>query len=122
MPLIRLLGPDEWREYRKLRLRALADSPDSFSSTLAVEEQQSDAQWAERLLSGLTSGRDLPLVAAEGDELTGLVCGRSDPSAPETAYVTRCGLRQRVEVVVGLGLVEEVIRWRRKILEPSDSF
>ena len=43
--LVRRLGPDEWRELRALRLRALADAPDAFGATLADEETQPDASW-----------------------------------------------------------------------------
>jgi hypothetical protein len=48
-PTIRALGANEWRVYRDLRLRALADSPHTFGRTLAEEEGRLDAEWSSRL-------------------------------------------------------------------------
>jgi ribosomal protein S18 acetylase RimI-like enzyme len=60
---VRVLAAHEWPLYRALRLRALADAPAAFGSTLAEEETRSDTDWAWRLNLGATSRRDLPLVA-----------------------------------------------------------
>lgn len=43
------LGPADWEEFRAIRLRALADAPDSFGATLAAAEQQSEEMWRDRL-------------------------------------------------------------------------
>ena len=61
-PHIRTFAQHEWAVYKDLRLRALADSPDAFGSTLAKEQNRSDAEWASRLAAGVNSW-DLPLVA-----------------------------------------------------------
>ena len=53
-PTIRALGADEWRVYRDLRVRALADSPDAFGRTLAEEDGRLDTEWSSRLASGLS--------------------------------------------------------------------
>ena len=47
------MTPDDWERVRVLRLAALADSPDVFSSTLAREEGFGEETWRERL-SGAT--------------------------------------------------------------------
>ncbi|HEX2229661.1 MAG TPA: GNAT family N-acetyltransferase, partial [Candidatus Binatia bacterium] len=59
-PWIRTFAPHEWETYRDLRLRALADSPDAFGGTLAVEKRRRDTEWANRLISGVESRCDLP--------------------------------------------------------------
>ena len=111
---VRRLGAHEWRAYRDLRLRALSDSPTAFSSTLDAEQRQSEADWAERLSSGVTSEWNLPLVAAHGDELVGLAWGRIDPSVPETAFVFQMWV---TPLSRGLGcgsmLLDAVITWAR---------
>src|SRR5262249_25805235 len=44
-PSVRRLTRNEWREYRALRLRALADSPTAFATTLAEARAREDADW-----------------------------------------------------------------------------
>ena len=47
------MTPEDWERVRVLRLAALADSPDVFSSTLAREEAFDEEAWRKRL-SGST--------------------------------------------------------------------
>ena len=63
MTTIRPLQASEWPQYRAMRLRALADSPDAFGSTWAAEVQRPDVLWQERLQLALASNQDLPLCA-----------------------------------------------------------
>ncbi len=48
MQIVRI-GADDWRQYRALRLAALAESPDAFGSTLADEQTEPDDFWCIRL-------------------------------------------------------------------------
>jgi hypothetical protein len=73
-PPVRAFSADEWRIYRDLRLRALADSPDAFGSILAEETSRLDAQWARHLASSTDSRVHLPLVAEVRGERIGLAC------------------------------------------------
>lgn len=113
-PLIRSFAADEWQLYRDLRLRALQDSPDAFSSTYAREAPRPDVEWAERLARGVRSPRDLPLVAELAGEPCGLAWGRIEDSPPATARVYQMWVapthRRRG---VGRALLDAVIGWAR---------
>jgi len=64
---IRELRATEWQAYRTLRLRALVDAPDAFSTRYAQAAAQPDEYWEERL-AALSADADLLLVAEEAAE------------------------------------------------------
>lgn len=45
---VRSIGPEDWRLWRGLRLRALEESPDAFGSTLARELAFGETEWRMR--------------------------------------------------------------------------
>ncbi len=115
MPSIRSLGGTEWRAYRDLRLRALADSPDAFGSTLERERDRPDAEWAARVSSGASSELDLPLVAEEGAELVGLAWGKIIASASDTAHVFQMWVAPECRGQgLGVELLTTIIGWARE--------
>lgn len=46
------VGPDDWRRWRAIRLRSLADAPEAFSSNLARESSFDEDRWRQRLAGG----------------------------------------------------------------------
>jgi ribosomal protein S18 acetylase RimI-like enzyme len=69
---VRRIGEDDWREWRAMRLAALATDPDAFGSTLAEWSGPNDLEerWRARLASSPLSvlldvdGRTAGMVAA----------------------------------------------------------
>ncbi len=62
-------APADWELVRDLRLRALADAPGAFASTLEREAAYEDGEWQRRVADGhwwsaRTGGRSIGLVAA----------------------------------------------------------
>jgi GNAT superfamily N-acetyltransferase len=76
--IVRRFEEVEWPTYRELRLRALAESPDAFGSTLAVEQSRTAAEWSTRLSAGVTSQFDLPLLALAAGTPGGLAWAKVD--------------------------------------------
>ena len=86
-PSVRPFHAHEWRTYRALRLRALADSPDAFGGTLAGEKNRPDSHWANRLTLGADHRWNLPLLAEVDAQPAGLAWGRIEQANPEVANV-----------------------------------
>ncbi len=47
---VRLLGEDDWEQFKAVRLEALRESPEAFSATLADESAFPDSAWRERMV------------------------------------------------------------------------
>jgi ribosomal protein S18 acetylase RimI-like enzyme len=70
---IRRATADDWETSRAIRLRALADSPDAFMSTLDVESGFDDQMWKTRLDSSYTA------FAVAGGAVVGVAALIDDP-------------------------------------------
>ncbi|TWU09355.1 Mycothiol acetyltransferase [Symmachiella macrocystis] len=113
-PHTREFQANEWPLYREIRLRALADSPEAFGSTLAGEQAHPESWWVDRLLAGVASVTDLPLVAEVDGEPAGLSWGRIEPDQPDTAYVYQVWVApDRRGRGVGRLLLESVLVWAK---------
>ncbi|MEJ2632817.1 MAG: GNAT family N-acetyltransferase [Acidihalobacter sp.] len=87
MVIVRRIHPDEWREYKQLRLRALQDAPDAFGSTYASELGREDDAWAARIREAYTSARNAALFAESDSKLCGLAWCSIDSENPEIAHL-----------------------------------
>jgi GNAT superfamily N-acetyltransferase len=77
---VRVLDETEWSVYRDVRLRALAESPGSFTATLAEEADRDEQFWRDRMT------RSRRLLAEQGRVPQGIVSlgpYEQEPSAAE---------------------------------------
>src|SRR5438309_55708 len=111
---VRRIRPDEWPRQRALRLRALADAPMAFGSTLADESAFADEVWVRRAAAGAAGRERVTFVAEREQRWVGLATGLAaapDRPAPEVAGMfvepaaRGCGV---VEV-----LLDAIVGWAR---------
>jgi GNAT superfamily N-acetyltransferase len=112
---IRRIRADEGMRLKALRLRALADSPMAYGSTLAREQAYPDALWHERAASGAAGDKVVTFVAEHDDRLLGMAAGLAtdaeSPSDPIMVGVFVDGTVRRQGI--GAALVQKVIDWAR---------
>lgn len=74
-PTIRFARADEFRELKRLRLEALADSPLAFGSTFEQEAAFADAVWQRRAADAAAGRTGTLALAAVGDEWVAMAAG-----------------------------------------------
>lgn len=75
---VRRIAADEWREFKSVRLAALAESPAAFGSTREREAAFDDDVWQERARIGSCSEDRAMYLAWSGDLPVGIVGGNRD--------------------------------------------
>ena len=106
--MIERLRAGEGQRLRAIRLRALADAPEAFASTLADGEARDPAAWDAQI-------EVLPtFVWREGDADLGMVRGAPHDGDSEAGYLISMWLAPEARGRgVGAELVREVIAWAR---------
>jgi ribosomal protein S18 acetylase RimI-like enzyme len=105
---VRSAGSDDWAVVREIRLRALADSPSAFASTLAREEAFGEADWRRRLEHGYC------FLAWADERPVGTVAGFADEDDPRTHHLVAMWVEPaHRRTPVATELVEAVCRRAR---------
>jgi len=63
----------------------LLDAPDAFGSLYEEEKNYTDSEWKIRLVKGIDSETDLPLIVKLNKEPAGIACGQIEVNRPEIA-------------------------------------
>jgi ribosomal protein S18 acetylase RimI-like enzyme len=85
---VHTLTPEDWREFRAVRLEALKDSPNAFWQTYDAEAALDDAAWQEWVSSRIRpAGQALFAVVDESGAWVGIVGAALDPRHPKVAHV-----------------------------------
>jgi ribosomal protein S18 acetylase RimI-like enzyme len=121
---VRRATPSDWEVLRDVRLRALADSPSAFGSTLAREEAFGETDWRRRLESGhcflaWADGRPVGCVGGVADEELPdeyqLVAMWVEPAHRGTAAAT-----QLVEAVCDQARADGAVAVRLSVADGND--
>lgn len=114
---VRRVRPDEADLLRRVRLAALADSPEAFSSTYELEAAFDETVWSDRALAG-SAGHDRAMfIAVAGSdactpEPLGLAGGyHPDPSEPVVELISMWTSPRARRAGVGRRLVDAVVEW-----------
>lgn len=105
--LIRRLTPDDWEEYREIRLAALTEAPEAFGSNLAREQQFTEEIWRSRLTTAAA-------FAAEQDgdrRLLGIAAGLPTDMTVAARLIGMWIAPEARRQGVGEALVHQVIAW-----------
>jgi ribosomal protein S18 acetylase RimI-like enzyme len=109
MTELRVVGPDDWRALRDIRLDALREAPYAFGSTYARENAFSEKKWRERASSGNSLVAYLPEF---GDQPVGLV-GSFEEAPGQLELVSMWVRPQARGRHLGSALVEAIIERAR---------
>jgi len=113
---IRQFYLEEWKLYKKLRLDSLIESPNAFGSTFEKEKYRSNFEWQERLVTGIESKIDMPLIALCGDHLSGLAWGKSIKEQLEVTNLYQMWVKPEFRNKgIGLSLLNEIKKWAKNI-------
>ena len=109
---VRPLQPDQWPLLKTLRLRALADAPEAFCTTLADASVRTDAEWQENARRFTL----LPPAVSCFAFLDGVPCGMANcfvtEEDPQTAELTAFWVAPECRGQgVGEALVASVCEW-----------
>lgn len=112
---IRRIRPDEWRELRDLRLHALQDAPDAFSSTYEEESGDTESQWMEWASGAAAGGSSFGVIAVDDEACwIGMAIGAPHSDHPGEAGLFAMWVDPAVRGSgIGRALVEEIVRWAR---------
>jgi GNAT superfamily N-acetyltransferase len=105
---IRRLTPDDWTLFRRVRLAALADSPEAFGSSLAREQAYGEQRWRD----WMRPDRGLKAVAMAGSAPAGVVGAWLPPDRDGAVELFSMWVSPTVRGRgVGAALVTEVLDW-----------
>ena len=100
----------DWRRLREIRLRALADSPDAFGSTLEHERAFAEDRWLD-WIRGWEGATNHVVAAVRQERWVGLAVG-SATEGEDVAHVYAMWVEPEARGRgIGRALVEAVVAW-----------
>jgi GNAT superfamily N-acetyltransferase len=110
---IRRITPDDGELLADLRLRALADSPDAFSSTHAEASRQSADDWTDLARRRAAGNREATFFAYLGDVPVGIVGGFVHAGSQVVDLVSMWVAPEARRHGAARALIQSVVDWAR---------
>jgi len=105
------LPVEKWKEYRDLRLRALKEDPEAFSSAYSASVDQPEAFWKGRLADAARGERAWLLLAKQDNKLVGMIGACIEEDSTDTATVVSVYVpREERGKGISARLMEEMLR------------
>ncbi len=113
---VREMGPDDWPEWRSIRLRALTESPEAFTTRLSDWQGPGDREqrWRDRLVSVPFNA-----VARRGGRAVGMVSATQQGADHSVELLSLWVAPDARGTGVGDLLVSTVLGWARDRAAPS---
>jgi RimJ/RimL family protein N-acetyltransferase len=110
---VRRTRTTDWEELRELRMRALADAPDAFSSTLEEAAALPEAVWREWAEGGPASA---DFLVREDGLAVGMVAIFIEPSTPGRTQLAAMWVDPRHRRRgIARGLIDQAVRWSAEL-------
>jgi ribosomal protein S18 acetylase RimI-like enzyme len=71
--IITPLKPDQWQEYKNIRLESLKNDPQAYFAAVLESVQKPDSYWRERLIEAQEGKKSWLLFAKEGNSIIGII-------------------------------------------------
>lgn len=114
MSVIKRVAAGDASVYKEVRLRALEESPTSFSATYAKEAQFPDEEWQKRA-ARCDGDRIIGFLAFEGDRGCGMVFCFSDEQDEAVGTIVSMWVDPAVRRAgVGRLLIDSVVEWAKE--------
>lgn len=109
---IRVARAEDWERARDLRLRALADAPDAFGSTIEHERAYAETEWRS-WIDGWQGATNRFVVWEADGAWVGMAVGSRTTGDPDAHLYGMWVDPDRRRQGVGERLVREVVGWAR---------
>jgi ribosomal protein S18 acetylase RimI-like enzyme len=117
---VRRIQADEALHLREIRLAALADTPEAFTTTHAEMVDQPVAFWADRVTTNASGDAAATLIAEDVGLWLGMVAAyHPDPDDGAVELVSMWVAPDGRRSGAGRALVDSVLEWARQIGAPS---
>ncbi len=113
------LPPEDWQAYRDLRLRALKEDPQAFSSSYADAAQFDEEKWKGRLRDAFQGQRSWLFFARHEGKLVGMIGAFVDEASSETATIVSVYVPAEER---GKGISSQLMKCILSALSKSSSF